>query len=69
MCSPLGLVGAATGINTLDETRERVGGWMGKGRLADKNNKPTEVTNNYYSRTADQAADKPTKDSLKVGKK
>ena len=69
MCTPLGMLPAA--INTLDETRERVGGWMGQGRLADKNNKPTKVTNNYYNRTADEAAaeNTPNKDTLKAGKK
>jgi len=72
MCSPLGLVGTATGINTLDETRERVGGWFGQGRLADKNQKnPTSVTNNYYNKTGNDFAETktPNKDTLKAGKK
>ena len=68
MCTPLGML--PTAINTLDETRERVGGWMGKGRLADKT---TKVTNNYYGKNEVESGGTDTpaknKNTLKVDPK
>ena len=72
MCTPI--VPLAGAINTLDETRERVGGWMGKGRLADKT---TKVTNNYYGKdgvertlaTGDEETPAKNKNTLKVNPK
>ena len=68
MCTPAGLVGMATGIRPLDEANKRISrGLFGGG----DETKPTQVTNNYYNRTADEAAaqNTPNKDTLKAGNK